>query len=168
LGEFWATPVHSAFKESVALFRERYRQIRESAHDRPDMSSFGPVIPERILRLMSQEDQARYKKETGKMIGQREVEEQRIFNNWLNLRLAERQLYPINPRSDKASTIRCGHPDYTIFLPNARMLLLEMKVAGGRLSEEQLKCIELLSELGYVVEIPYSAAQAIQIVERFF
>jgi len=128
--------------------------------------SIGPVIPEHIRRLMSPQDRAILDAKAAKAIAKREREEQKIFNTWLNNRLTEHKLYAINPRSDKASTIRRGHPDYTIWLPN-RMLLLEMKVDGGTLSQDQLKCIELLTELGYPVEIPWSAAQAIEIVERF-
>lgn len=132
-----------------------------------------PILPEHILRLMSPEDRQALGKgaitaaeATECAIGRREREEQKIFNTWLNVKLAERKLYPINPRSDKASTIRRGHPDYTIFLPNARMLLLEMKVQGGILSADQIQCIGLLAELGCEVEIPHSAAQAINIVRK--
>ena len=131
------------------------------------MSSTGPVIPEHIRRLMNPEDLKEYDEKAMQAIGRREREEQKVFNTWLNNKLAERKLYAINPRSDKASTIRVGHPDYTVFLPSARVLLLEMKVQGGVLSEDQTKCIELLSDLGYAVEIPQSAAQAISIVKGF-
>jgi len=132
-----------------------------------------PILPEHILRLMGQEDRQALGKgaitaaeATERAIGRREREEQKIFNTWLNVKLAERKLYPINPRSDKASTIRRGHPDYTIFLPNARVLLLEMKVQDGILSADQIQCIGLLAELGYEVEIPNSAAQAISVVRK--
>jgi hypothetical protein len=81
--------------------------------------------------------------------------------------MRERKLYCVNPRSDKATTIRVGHPDYTIFLPDARMLLLEMKMVGGVLSKEQIGSIELLSDLGFVVAIPDSANEAIIQVRKF-
>jgi hypothetical protein len=96
-----------------------------------------------------------------------ELKQQKILNNWLNLRLAERKLWPINPRSDKASTIRVGHPDYSIFLPKGRVLLMEMKVAGGSLSQEQLAAIGILSELEHEVAIPASAYEAINLVKKF-
>src|SRR4029077_18357644 len=99
-------------------------------------------------------------------IKRREVNEQRIVNTWLNNRLRERQLYPINPRSDKATTIRVGHPDYSIWLPAGQMLLLEMKVAGGILRSEQVDCIERLIDLGHTVRIPGSAAEAIDEVKK--
>jgi hypothetical protein len=90
-----------------------------------------------------------------------ELKQQKILNNWFNQRLAERKLWPINPRSDKASTIRRGHPDYTVFLPRGQMLLMEMKVAGG------VTAIGILSELEHEVIIPASAYEAIRLVERF-
>jgi hypothetical protein len=96
-----------------------------------------------------------------------ELKQQKILNNWLNLRLAERKLWPINPRSDKATTIRRGHPDYSIFLSDGRVLLMEMKVPGGTLSPEQLEAIGILSELGHEVAIPASAYEAIKLVQKF-
>jgi hypothetical protein len=131
-------------------------------------------IPDHWLPLMSKRDRDAYAEgrltaaeATHSYLKKREIQEQKIFNSWLNRQLAERKLYTINPRSDKASTIRRGHPDYTIFLPNARVLLLEMKVQDGILSADQIQCIGLLAELGYEVEIPHSAAQAINIVRKF-
>ena len=136
--------------------------------------SIGPIVPEHILRLMSPEDRKALgagaitaAEATERALGRREREEQKIFNTWLNVKSTERKLYSINPRSDKASTIRVGHPDYSIFLPNARVLFMEMKVDGGELSKDQVQCIELLSELGYRVEIPWSAARAISLVKEF-
>jgi hypothetical protein len=127
-------------------------------------------IPERVWRLMSPADQQAHGHDpaaAAKALGRREIKEQKIFNAWLNIKLRERKLYPINPRSDKATTIRKGHPDYTIFLPAGQMLLMEMKVAGGVLSPEQIECIELLSDLGFVVTIPDSASEAIAQVRKF-
>jgi hypothetical protein len=96
-----------------------------------------------------------------------EIKEQKIFNAWLNARCAERKLWPVNPRSDKASTIRCGHPDYSLWLPGGKTLLLEMKVPGGTFSPPQLEAIGILAELGHKVEIPASAYQAIEMVRKF-
>lgn len=96
-----------------------------------------------------------------------ETREQKIFNNWLNLRLAEHKLWPVNPRSDKASTIRVGHPDYSLWLPGGKTLLLEMKVPGGTFSDPQLEAIGILAELGHKVQIPQSAYDAIEMVRKF-
>jgi hypothetical protein len=127
-------------------------------------------IPERVWRLMSPADQQAHGHDpgaAGKALARREINEQKIFNTWLNNRLRERKLYPLNPRSDKATTIRVGHPDYTIFLPSGQTLLLEMKVAGGVLRPEQIDCIERLIELGHPVRIPGSHDEAIAEVRKF-
>jgi hypothetical protein len=134
------------------------------------------LVPRRIWNLMSPEDQAQHTPDdTPEQLARepepdfegQELKQQKILNNWLNLRLAERKLWPINPRSDKASTIRRGHPDYTVFLPGSQVLLMEMKVTGGTLSAVQLDAIGILSELGHEVRIPNSAYQAIDLVKKF-
>jgi hypothetical protein len=129
------------------------------------------IVPKHIRDKMSPEDRARYEAAEiaagERYIASNERREQKILNNWLSLQLAERKLWPINPRSDKASTIRVGHPDYTIFLAKGRLLLMEMKVAGGTLSQEQLTAIGILSELGHEVAIPASAYEAINLVKKF-
>jgi hypothetical protein len=131
-------------------------------------------IPERVWKLMPAADREAFElgkvsaaAALGKYVRRRETQEQKIFNAWLNIKLGERKLYPLNPRSDKPTTIRKGHPDYTIFLPNARVLLMEMKVDGGVLSPEQVQSIELLSDLGYPVKLPHSASEAITQVRTF-
>jgi hypothetical protein len=134
------------------------------------------LVPRHIWNLMSHEDQALHtpddipeqlaREPVPNFEGQ-ERGQQKILNNWLNLRLAERKLWPINPRSDKASTIRRGHPDYTVFLPSGRLLLMEMKVKGGTLSTVQLDAIGILSELDHEVHIPLSAYDAIDLVKKF-
>jgi hypothetical protein len=134
------------------------------------------LVPRHIWNRMSPQDQALYTpddtpeqlaREPNPDFEGQELKQQKILNNWFNQRLAERKLWPINPRSDKASTIRRGHPDYTVFLPRGQMLLMEMKVAGGVLSQEQLTAIGILSELEHEVIIPASAYEAIRLVERF-
>ena len=119
---------------------------------------------------MNPEDRARYEADEvaagARYVARSERHEQKILNNWLNIQLAEHKLWPINPRSDKASTIRRGHPDYTIFLPG-RVLLMEMKVDGGVLSQFQLDAIATLAKLGHTVQLPQSASEAIAIVQKF-
>lgn len=131
------------------------------------MSIDSRFIPPHMRKLMSPEEQAKLEEASQKAVSRREREEQKIFNAWLNNQVRERRLYAITPRSDKVSTIRVGHPDYTIFCPGARMLLLEMKADGGRLSEEQQDCVGRIAELGFQVEIPWSASRAINLVQEF-
>jgi hypothetical protein len=134
------------------------------------------LVPRHIWALMSPEDQALHTpddipeqlaREPQPDFEGQERQQQKIVNNWLNLRVAERKLWSVNPRSDKASTIRVGHPDYTVFLPGGQMLLMEMKVKGGTLSAVQLDAIGILSELGHEVHIPNSAYDAIDLVKKF-
>jgi hypothetical protein len=134
------------------------------------------LVPRHIWNLMSHEDQALHTpddileqltREPNPDFEGQELKQQKILNNWLNLRLAERKLWPINPRSDKATTIRRGHPDYTVFLPGGQMLLMEMKVKGGTLSAVQLDAIGILSELDHEVHIPNGADDAIELVKKF-
>lgn len=127
-------------------------------------------IPERVRRLMSPADQKALGHDPGaaaQALALRETKEQKLFNAWLNIKMRERALYCVNPRSDKATTIKVGHPDYTIFLPGARMLLLEMKMDGGVLSKDQIGCIELLTDLGFIVEIPHSHSAAVDLVRKY-
>lgn|SRR5262249_1637565 len=132
------------------------------------------IVPRHIWQRMSPEDQARHTPDDSPEALARqpdfkgqELREQKILNNWLNIKLRERKLWPVNPRSDKATTIRVGHPDYSIWLPRGIHLLMEMKVAGGKLSPEQLYAIGLLAELGHEVRIPQGAFQAMKMVEEF-
>jgi len=141
------------------------------------------IVPRRIWKLMSPADQALHQPddraeilfqppkkpeipESETKIPKGELHEQRTFNTWLNLRRLERKLWPVNPRSDKASTIRAGHPDYSIWLLN-RSLLLEMKGPDGVFSQQQLAAIRLLDELGHDVHIITSADAGIKLVQKF-
>jgi VRR-NUC domain len=169
MGQDQATPLHPCFEPGDPLSPIGYRAIRETSHLRSPVIDSAD-IPERMWRLMSPADQKAHGHDPGaaaKALVRREAKEQKIFNAWLNIKLRERKLYSVNPRSDKATTIRKGHPDYTIFLPAGQMLLMEMKVAGGVLSKEQIECIEFLSDLGFVVTIPDSASEAITQVRKF-
>ena len=131
-------------------------------------------IPERVWALMSQADREAFElgrvsaaEALGKYVRRRETQEQRILTAWLNIKINERKLYWIHSRSDKPSTIRKGHPDFTVWLPGGRVLFQEMKVDGGVLSPEQVQSIELLAELGYQVELPHSASEAISQVKKY-
>jgi hypothetical protein len=90
------------------------------------------ILPDRVLRLMSPADrqqlgkagmtieecQARYALKT-------ERAEQKLFASWLT----QRVFYFIQARADRRSTIRAGHPDFTI-LHSGRTLLLELKMSA--------------------------------------
>ena len=134
------------------------------------------LVPRRIWNLMLPADQALYTpddtpeelaREPNPDLEGKEIKQQKIVNNWIKLRFEERKLWSINPRSDKATTIRPGHPDWTLFLPHGKVLLLEMKVTGGNFSHHQLDAIGRLTDLEHEVLIPDCAYDAIQIVKQF-
>lgn len=128
-----------------------------------------PLLPDHVLRLMSPGD----RKELGKagLLASECIEkaqarseraEQKTFASWLGLR----GLYYIQARTDKRSTIRVGHPDFSIFRAG-RVLFVEMKGEGGRLSEEQEQCISELTSEGFQVVVAHSALEAILATRHF-
>jgi VRR-NUC domain len=128
------------------------------------------MIEPNLARLMSQDDQAYYRElglipdpaKASRKIQLNEVKEQKVFSRLMQ----QRRILFINPQSNKKSTIAPGHPDFTIFLPHGRLLMIEMKVPGGRLSPEQIGRIEALRAIGHHVEIAWSADEAWKITCR--
>lgn len=53
----------------------------------------------------------------------------------------------------KATGLTAGHPDLTVFLPGARIAMIENKAEKGRLSWEQVERHAALKQLGHVVEV---------------
>lgn len=49
--------------------------------------------------------------------------------------------------------VRAGVPDLIVFLPNNRVLFIELKASQGRLSEKQKMFHVELTQLGYAVDI---------------
>jgi len=129
-----------------------------------------PLLPDNILRCLSPADrrslgragmtaaeaQARYavRSERG---------EQRLFAAWLS----SRGLPYVQPRPDRKSGIKPGWPDFSVHVGN-RSIFIEMKVQGGKLSPEQVECIEALRREGFRCEVVYSAAEAITLTRKFF
>jgi hypothetical protein len=130
------------------------------------------MIEPNIAKLMSPEDQAYYRQlglmpdpeKSSRKVQLNELAEQRVFSRLMS----QRRILFINPQSNKKSTIAVGHPDFTIFLPNGRLLLIEMKVPGGRLSPEQIGRIEALRAIGHQVEIAWSADEAWKITIKAY
>jgi hypothetical protein len=92
--------------------------------------------------------------------------EQQIFLKYLRSQRAAGRLWFINARSDKASTIEPGHPDFTIWI-KGKVFEIEMKAVGGKVSPEQETAIAALQHLDSDVWIAWSAAEAQKIVERY-
>jgi VRR-NUC domain len=87
---------------------------------------------------------------------------QKLFASWLSLR----SIYFIQARADKRSTIRAGHCDFSIFHAG-KVLFIEMKGPGGRLSPDQETCIAELIEKGFSVVVAHSAVEAIASTKQF-
>ena len=62
---------------------------------------------------------------------------------------AERRgYYVLVPATNKKSTIRPGHPDFSLWGPGGKTCCIEAKAAGGVLSQAQRECIAELQALG--------------------
>ena len=53
----------------------------------------------------------------------------------------------------KATGLTAGHPDLTIFLPGAKIAMIENKAENGRLSKEQVERHAALKAIGHIVEV---------------
>ena len=92
-----------------------------------------------------------------------ERQAQNMFARWLTIN----EIYYIQPRADIRSTVRIGHPDFSIF-HKGKTLFIEMKAEGGTLSESQIECAETLRQRGFTVQVCYSALEAIEATREFF
>lgn len=133
----------------------------------------GP-LPPNILRCLPPEVQveelAAQRQAERRFIAKSEKVEQRRFTKWLKEERATGRLYFINPRSDKASTIEVGHPDYTIWLKDYPVtVFIEMKAAAGEISSEQEQVHVELQRLGNHVHVyvAWNSLQAKNIVQFY-
>lgn len=62
----------------------------------------------------------------------------------------------IRARSDQRSTIQLGAQDFTLFLPGGKVLCIECKRKGSKLSEDQIIWKKEMEMLGHVVHTVYS------------
>jgi hypothetical protein len=118
-----------------------------------------------IVACMEPAEQAGALAAERRAIARNEIAEQKKFYGWLRRMRRQGKLWFINPRSDKRSTITVGHPDFSVWLPNGRTLLMEFKAPGGKRSPAQEEASTLLDSLGHPVLLIYSAEQAQAIVE---
>ncbi len=126
------------------------------------------VLPEHVLRLMTPEERARIGQQSASEAqdscgANLERRQQKLFVSWMQLV----GLYYIQARADKRSTIRVGHPDFTIF-HSQKVLLIEMKSDLGVLSVDQQECGLSLVNQGFVVLICRNASEAIDQTKEFF
>lgn len=62
-------------------------------------------------------------------------------------------IYFIQARRDRRSTIKVGHPDFSIFLPGGKTLFIETKRPGGKTRPSQVACIEKLRAAGFAAHV---------------
>jgi hypothetical protein len=61
-----------------------------------------------------------------------------------------------------------GWPDFVIPLPNGRVLFWEVKHGDGKLSPEQVECLDWLRDAGQLVHVIRSYAEAVETLEKFW
>ena len=126
-------------------------------------------FPSSFLEKMAKEDRpvgrAGWTTEEAQQKGARreELKEQKLFYSWLNLR----GILFYNPRSDKASTIRAGAPDFTVFY-QSKTLFLEFKSPGWKQSPAQIEFERDATQAGFTYLVVYSAQQAMEVCRSFF
>jgi hypothetical protein len=118
-------------------------------------------IPENIRQCMPQEARKAMNAPTSEEVGERvavklEKELHDQFQQWC----AVNDIDFIHARMDQRSTIRKGHPDFTL-LRDGRGCCIEFKRPGGKLSDDQTKVIWRLKLHGVPVEVFDDIAEAI-------
>jgi len=98
---------------------------------------------------------------------QRKLEriEQKEFLNWA--RQNSEKVYVINPQSNTPSTIKVGHPDFSIYIDGGITIFIEMKTEEGKLSAEQEERISELRNLGFRAIVCRSALEAVLEVKKY-
>lgn len=82
--------------------------------------------------------------------------------------LRQRDIFYLRMPFGKATGIRCGFPDFAIFIKNYECVLVEMKVQGGRLSEDQEKLHDdYWRQTGQTVKVVTSFAQFVELIATF-
>lgn len=85
------------------------------------------------------------------------------FEQWLNLHRDE--LYWDHSRMDKATSNRKGHPDFAI-VAGGLALMIEFKVPGGALSEDQRETHAWLESVASPAHVCHAVADAIALARK--
>lgn len=92
---------------------------------------------------------------------------ERDLQNDMDGILRQRNLFFVRSRMDRKTTTRKGVPDYMIVLPGGRALLVEAKVEGGELSEDQkIVFTQYWKQTGQVVHIVLNLALFCELLDR--
>lgn len=116
------------------------------------------ALPENILSRLSAADRRALgvqsaEEATGKFEQRQEKALQTEIRKLLSFLRAKGECQFINPPMNKRSELPVGWPDFTIFLPGGRTLLIECKAAGGRLRPEQSETSKKMGAMGHKVHV---------------
>lgn len=92
--------------------------------------------------------------------------EEKKLNELVCIDLRRRGAYVLVSRTDKQPTIRRGHPDLTV-MHLGRVVCIELKAHGGRLSQHQRECIEDIERSGVPVLVSYSFRESIEFAVNY-
>ena len=120
------------------------------------------IVPPNIARWMSPEERKKHGIETpeeslAKAIAKSEKEEHQTYLDWCALH----NFLCRHDRTDKATTGNVGWPDF-LFIHAGRVLPIEMKLHGNKLSDAQKMVHRDFARDGTDVLVVYSADEAIR------
>jgi hypothetical protein len=127
------------------------------------------IVPEHLLVLMSKEDR-KFLGKTGftvqelKELHERDTE--RKIHDDIESYLRRNRIPYDHSRMDKKSTNKLGDPDFKVYVRN-RVLFMEIKKPGGKLSEDQKTRIAELKAAGNEVYLCFSYDEARKRIEEF-
>jgi hypothetical protein len=116
-------------------------------------------IPQTMRRYM--EKSPAQIKANAQKVRTSELKEQRQFASWLRIQEEKGELVADSSASNKRPTNKVGFPDFRIYAAN-QVLLGEMKIPGGKLSEAQKQVHGKFARSRTMVAIWYSAEEAIE------
>jgi hypothetical protein len=130
------------------------------------------IVPNNLLKLMD----ARDRKALGRNGMTSEEcctradyrEEIEMHNQYIGFLFRMRLRQYIHASPNKRSPLPPGWPDFTVFGPGAKVLLIEFKTATGTLSKDQERVIPMLAILGHTVYIERSYEQARELTLAHF
>ena len=93
---------------------------------------------------------------------EKEMHEQ--FTSWLRVKA----LPFVHSRMDRKSTIQEGWPDFTVILPDGRVMCIEFKMPGKALDSEQVKRFAELAQVKCPALVCYSFTEAMHAVLKQF
>ena len=96
-----------------------------------------------------------------------EKELQSEIRTYLAFQRAKGECEYINPPMCKKSELPIGWPDFSIFLPGGRVLLVECKTATGKLRPEQVETKSRMDGIGHTVHIVRKIEEFLSLFRSF-